>query len=56
MSFFDEVKAKVDEFLGGGVEEVASQIQEAGQQQVEDFTQQAEEVSNVLPGNENENQ
>ena len=57
MSFFDDVKAKVDEFLGGGVEEVASQIQEAGQQQVEDFTQQAEEVKNsVLPGNENENQ
>lgn len=55
MSFFDEVKAKVDEFLGGGVEDVANQIQEAGQQQVDDVTQQVEEAKdNILPGGDNQ--
>lgn len=53
MSFLDDVRAKVDEFLGGGVEEVANQIQEAGGQEVEDATQQIQEVkNNILPGEE----
>lgn len=57
MSFFDIVSEKVNEFLGGGVEEVAGQIQEAGQQQVEDVTQQVEEVKDsILPGDEGNQQ
>lgn len=45
MSFFDIVSEKVNEFLGGGVDEVANQIQEASQQQVEDVTQQVGEAT-----------
>jgi len=49
MSFFDDVRMKVDEFFGGGVEE------ETGQQHIEDATQQIEEVKNtILPGDEGE--
>lgn len=55
MSFFDDIQAKVGEFLGGGVEEVTGQIQETGQQHIEDATQQIEEVKNtILPGDEGE--
>lgn len=55
MSIFDIVGEKVNEFLGGGVEEVTSQIQDAGQQQVEDVTQQVEEVKDsILPGGDNQ--
>lgn len=54
MSFFDDVRAKVDEFLGGGIGEVAGQIQDAGQQHVEDATQSVEDVvaqaEEILPG------
>ena len=62
MSFFDIVSEKVNEFLGGGVEEVANQIQEAGQQQGEDIVQQAGDVvqqveeakDSFLPGGDNQ--
>jgi len=49
MSFFDDIKAKIDEVLGGG--DVVNQIQDAGQQHLDDATQQIEEVkNNILPG------
>lgn len=64
MSFFDDVRAKVDEFLGGGIGEVANQIQDAGGQHVEDITQQVGDATQsvedvvaqageILPGNDN---
>ena len=58
MSFFDIVSEKVNEFLGGGVEEVANQIQDAGQRHVDDATQQVEDVvaqaEDILPGGDNQ--
>jgi hypothetical protein len=57
MSFFDDVRAKVDEFLGGGIGEVANQIQDSGSQHIEDATQSVEDVvaqaEEILPGKEN---
>lgn len=51
MSFFDIVSEKVNEFLGGGVEEVANKVQDAGQQQVEDIVDQSQ---GILPGGDNQ--
>lgn len=64
MSIFDFVSEKVNEMLGGGVDEVATQIQEAGSQQLEDATQQVGDVtqsvedtiaqaSEIFPGEQN---
>jgi len=60
MSFFDDVRAKVDEFLGGGIGEVANQIQEAGGQQIEDATQSIDDVvakaEEIIPGKDTNQQ
>lgn len=62
MSIFNFVSEKVNELLGGGVEEVANQIQEAGgqhineaSQQVGEAAQQVEEAKDsFFPGGDNQ--
>lgn len=50
MGIFDTVS----EFFGGGADEVVSQIQDAGSQQLEDATQSVEDTiaqaSEIFPG------
>lgn len=67
MSIFDFVSEKVNEVLGGGVDEVANQIQDAGSQQLDDVTQQVgdatqsvedtiAQASEIFPGDNSDEQ
>jgi hypothetical protein len=52
MSFFDDIRAKAEELMGGAGEQLGSSVEDVSGQ-VEEATSQVEEVkNNILPGEE----
>lgn len=50
MSFFDDIRAKIEEVMGGAGEQIGTTVEDA-KGQIEDVSGQAEDLkNNILPG------